>query len=65
MGIVWVLIGLAAIGLVVWLIIRNARPSRSRNRIQNAICPKCGSSNVFWAGYSDRKECTKCGKIFS
>jgi ribosomal protein S27AE len=63
--VIGILLGLVAIGVAVWLIIRNVRPSGSRHRIQGATCPKCGSDKVFWAGYSDRRECAKCGKIFS
>jgi hypothetical protein len=64
-SITWIILGLVAVGVVIWLVVRSARPSRSRHRIEGATCPKCGSNKVFWAGYSDRKECGKCGKIFS
>jgi ribosomal protein S27AE len=66
-SIVWIILGLIAVTGVIWLIVRTVRPPRKRQRIHGATCPKCGSTKVFWAGYSDRKECgnKKCGKIFS
>jgi branched-chain amino acid transport system ATP-binding protein len=42
----------------------SAEPSGRKQRISGATCPKCGSKEIFSAGYSDRKECSKCGKIF-
>ncbi len=42
----------------------SAEPSGQKQRISGATCPKCGSKEIFSAGYSDRKECSKCGKIF-
>ncbi len=30
-----------------------------------AACPRCGSTRLKSAGYHDRLECAKCGKIFS
>ena len=60
----WLLL-LILIGVVVLIIWLSGRSSRKNNsRIPGQICPKCGSEDVRWAGYSDRKECAKCGKIF-
>ncbi len=57
-----ILLVIVVIGVIVWF---SRRPSRSeRTKIRGQTCHKCGSSDVRWAGYSDRKECAKCGKIF-
>jgi hypothetical protein len=56
------LIIIAIIVLVVWLsrkLSQNTRPE-----IYGQTCPQCGSKKARWAGYADRKECAKCGKIF-
>lgn len=29
------------------------------------LCPRCGSDAVRSAGYKDRWECLKCGKVFT
>ncbi|HEX7364222.1 MAG TPA: hypothetical protein VF366_03540 [Dehalococcoidia bacterium] len=64
-SVIWIILGLIAVGAGIWLIVRSARPSRKRQRIHGVTCPKCDSDKVYWAGYADRKECGKCGKIFS
>ena len=39
--------------------------SAHREIIRGHPCPYCHSDKVQWAGYADRKECRKCGKIFT
>lgn len=56
-------IGVVIVTIVVSVIIKKAQ-SRKRISIHGVKCPKCGSSKVYWAGYSDRKMC-KRGHIFS
>jgi ribosomal protein S27AE len=57
-----VLLLMVIIGLIAWF---SRRPSgNTRRKIHGQICPKCGSKDISWAGYADRKECAKCGKIF-
>jgi ribosomal protein S27AE len=64
--ILWLILGLIIVGVVIGVIVSRTKSSRaSRHRIHGITCPRCGSSNIYWAGYSDRKECGKCGHIFS
>jgi ribosomal protein S27E len=37
-------------------------PTYSGNGVQ---CPHCGRYTVVGAGYGNRFECTRCGRIFS
>ena len=53
------------VALLLWFLLSRRRNSKiNRPRIYNQKCPHCGSDKVYSAGYSDRKECGKCGKIF-
>lgn len=54
------------IGVVVWWFIsrRGKSPKNKRPRIYGQTCPRCHSEDIHYAGYADRKECGKCGKIF-
>jgi ribosomal protein S27AE len=63
MVLIIVLIILAGMGA--WYLISRKRANRiTRPRVYNQKCPNCGSTEIYSAGYSDRKECGKCGKIF-
>lgn len=59
---IFVIIVIVILGVVIW--ISRRPPSDGRQEIHGQVCPKCGSKHVRWAGYADRKECAKCGKIF-
>ena len=53
------------IGIVVWLILRRRKSSKGkRPRLYGQTCPRCHGQDIYYAGYADRKECGKCGKIF-
>jgi hypothetical protein len=61
----WLIILLIVAGIIVLVAWLTGKLSRSsRPELPGQICPKCGSKKVRWAGYADRKECAKCGKIF-
>ena len=32
--------------------------------VTGITCPRCGSDQIKGAGYGDRLECKKCGKVF-
>ena len=38
---------------------------RRPEHVDKISCPRCGSHSVRSAGYADRFECKKCGKIFT
>jgi ribosomal protein S27AE len=67
LALLWILLALVVVGVDIWLIRSKTAKSSDRHRakIGGQTCPNCGSDEVYWAGYSDRKECGKCGKIFS
>jgi ribosomal protein S27AE len=64
----WMEIAIAVIiifALLLWFLLARKRVNRiSRPRVYNQKCPHCNSDEIYTAGYGDRKECGKCGKIF-
>lgn len=57
------IIGVVIATVIISLIVKKAQ-SPKRISIRGIKCPKCGSKKVYWAGYSDRKQC-KNGHIFT
>ena len=62
-----ILIAVIVVGVLAWILWQRRADSRrsSRPKIRGQTCPSCRSDDIHWAGYADRKECAKCGKIFS
>jgi hypothetical protein len=50
--------------VVISLIVKKVQSPRKRARIYGVRCPRCNTDKVYWAGYSDRKQC-KNGHIFT
>ena len=66
--ILWGLIAIMAIGIGSWILWSrraNSSDDDERPRIVGQTCPDCRSDEIYLAGYSDRKECGECGRVFS
>jgi len=62
-----ILLAVIVVVVLIWILWRRRSGSSgdTKPRIHGQRCYSCGSDEVHWAGYADRKECGKCGKIFS
>ncbi len=66
--ILWGLIAIMAIVVGIWILRSRGDKSSDdseRSMIVGQTCPDCRSDEIYLAGYSDRKECGECGRVFS
>jgi hypothetical protein len=63
----WTILCMAILATVIFMIfVKRPGPFFAhlfRQRIRGQVCHECQSTDIYWAGYADRKECGRCGKI--